>query len=191
MSKSTNKFIAFMALMHSMTALAANELVVFVDSTNVSEESLTAVLDGSTSEAVDGNGFVSLDLVAGQHSLQIKQGGQSLHSFRFTSAAGQLVDIAVILSAGNNPQVTIENYFKTETAGEKKKAQRGGLSGQVNANGLPVAEATVSLVGTTIAVDTDEFGRYELKAPRGIYSLQVSHPDYGRKKLMTTVLLAE
>ena len=128
MSKSTNKFIAFMALMHSLTALAANELVVFVDSTNVSEESLTAVLDGSTSEAVDGNGFVSLDLVAGQHSLQIKQGGQSLYSFRFTSAAGQLVDIAVILSAGNNPQVTIENYFKTETAGEKKKAQRGGAT---------------------------------------------------------------
>ena len=183
MSKSKNRvFIAVALMMSSLAALAAEELVVHVDGV-AGKQTLTAVLDGSTTEAINDSGFATLDLTEGQHSLQIKQGDELIHSFRFSSAAGQLVDISVVLAEGRKPKVNVDGYFKTETAVTKKKANSGALAGQVTANGLPVAEATIALDGTGITVDTDEFGRYELEAPRGIYSLSINHPDYGSQSI--------
>ncbi|MEH6559386.1 MAG: TonB-dependent receptor [Oceanicoccus sp.] len=184
MNKSVSSLIAAIAVVVNATAaLAADELIVHVSGNDQGEQNLVAVLDGNSEEPVDSHGFAIHNLTSGQHSIQIKADDQVIHSFRFSSASGQLVDVSVDLKDRDNPNVNVEAYFLAETVGDRKKAGTGAIVGQVKANGFPVANARVSLLGTDIAVDTDIQGRYQVSAPRGIYTLDIEHPDYGRKEI--------
>ena len=184
MNKSVSSLIASIAvIVNSAVAFAADELVMHISGSDLSEQNLVAILDGSRKSAIDSRGFVGLDLDAGQHSIQIKAGDKLLHSFRFSSASGQLVDISVDLEDRENPEVKVEAYFSTETVGNKKKAGTGAVAGQVKVNGVPLPDAEVTLLGAGISDYTDAQGYYELSAPRGIYTLEIMHPAYGSKEI--------
>ncbi len=164
---------------NSLLVSAYDELVIQAVNNGNPASGLTIKLDGEEEKTSNNNGIAVFDLSAGAHSIQIIQNGTTIHSFRFDTANGQLTDINVSIGQDSDPRVSIESYFKTETAADKARAVTGGIEGRVSSNGFPVPDAVVSVVGTDIQAYTDETGAYELTLPRGIYSLEISHPDFG------------
>lgn len=182
MKKSLFKCIApAMLLCNALTVNAANELVVHVIQDGQSAAGLTAKIDGKTAKTISNNGLVFFDLSAGAHSIQLLDGDTTVHSVRFDAASGQLTDINIVLNQQAEPQVNIENHFKTETVNTKAKAAQGIIQGRVSANGIPLIGATVSVVGSNIEEETDVAGSYKIELPRGIYQLKINHPDFGSK----------
>lgn len=176
-------FSASCLLMLSISAMAFNELALKVYLDGQSASGITAIVDGKSEQTLDNNGMAIFDLNAGAHSVQLLNGEKTLHSFRFDSAQGQLVDASVALAKDGDPRVSIESYFKTETAVQRSAAPTGSIEGTVRSNGFPAIDATVSLSGTTIETSTDELGQYTLEAPRGIYQVVVEHPDLGSQSI--------
>lgn len=175
---------AAVLLCSSLLVQAADELVVQVSREGESLAGLTIVLDGAVSKPLDASGFVSFDLESGAHSVQILEGGRTLHSFRFNTADGQLADVLVTLDAGAEPITSVESYFNTETAAQRSRAVTGRVTGRVNARGAPVAGAVVALSGgVERSAVTDENGLYLLEVPRGVYTLSITHPDLGTQRV--------
>lgn len=163
---------------------AADELVVQVSRVGASAAGLTVVLDGEVSKPLDAGGFAYFDLASGAHSVQILDGGRTLHSFRFNTADGQLADVLVTLNAESEASTSVESYFAAETAAQRSRAVTGRLTGRVESRGAPVVGAVVALSGgVERSAVTDQNGVYALEAPRGIYSLSISHPDLGTQKV--------
>ncbi|WP_317933462.1 TonB-dependent receptor [Halioxenophilus sp. WMMB6] len=172
-----NGLAASALVLSSLTAKAADELVIYVFKDGEAAADVSVVLDGQTQKPLKQGGVATFDLGEGGHSVQLIQNGQTIHSFRFDSALGQLTDINVALSAASKPKVAIESFYKTETATEKAKAPAGFLQGQINSAGSPVAGAEITVDGTSYSAISDENGRYELELPRGLYNLSITHPD--------------
>ncbi|PLW82649.1 TonB-dependent receptor [Kineobactrum sediminis] len=165
-------------------ANAADELVLQVNQQTGSAAGLTVVLDGTVTRTLDEAGLVYFDLSPGAHSVQIMDGDQTVHSFRFNSAEGQLADILVALAEGQDPVATVEAYFPSETAAQRARAATGRVEGRVRSAGSGVAQASVTLDGAiTRTTVTDDAGRYELEVPRGLYTLTISHPDLGTRSV--------
>ncbi|WP_339669935.1 TonB-dependent receptor [Dasania marina] len=164
-------------------AYADDELVIQLNDNSGEVTTLSAKVDGSSRQPISGSGMAIFDLGAGGHSVQLLRAGELVHSFRFDSAGGQLTDITISLAEGAKPQVAIESYFKNETASQKKKAAQGGITGVVNSNGLAVVGALISVVGEKYSASSNAYGEYSLELPRGIYELEISHPDIGSQRI--------
>ncbi|MDP5064022.1 MAG: TonB-dependent receptor [Haliea sp.] len=168
----------------SVLVQAADELVVQVSRVGESTAGLSVVLDGAASQPLDASGFAYFDLTSGAHSVQILDGGKTLHSFRFNTAEGQLADVLVTLESDSEPVASVESYFSAETPAQRSRAVTGRVSGRVNAEGAPVTGAVVTLSGgVQRSVVTDMNGMYELEAPRGVYSLSITHPELGTQRI--------
>lgn len=175
---------ALMVCSASWVAHAADELVVQVSQNGVSATGLSVVLDGAERRALDEAGLVQFDLRGGAHSLQVLDGETVLHSFRFNAASGQLADILIRLRDGQEPVTQVESYFSAESASQRAQAVPGRVQGRVTSGGNAVAGATLELSGgVTRSVTTDAQGRYELEAPRGLYTLTISHPELGSRSV--------
>lgn len=161
----------------SSVAVAADELVLTAFEDGMPASGLEAVLDGEVTEFLNDKGSATFDLDAGPHTLELLLAGIEMHTFSFSVAAGQLVDITVSLSATGDPEHFVESYFPTETARDRAAAPKGNLTGMVRNNGSALAGAsvTVSKVGTTLT--TGEDGRFAGELPRGVYTLTITHPE--------------
>lgn len=158
-------------------AYAEDELIVFVLKGESTYQGATLVLDGATEKNVPSNGLVYFDLNAGAHSLQLLDGETSIHSFRFSSASGQMADISLVVDDQADAQVSIETYNITESVGARAAAPTGSVSGIVRLANTPVAGASVEVVETGDTAVTGADGRYTLTVPRGAYELFADHPD--------------
>ncbi|MGK0442752.1 MAG: hypothetical protein ACJA0N_002571, partial [Pseudohongiellaceae bacterium] len=161
---------------------AADELIIQVNDQQGDLSSITAKVDGGEAKPVNQIGVASFDLNGGAHSVQLLRNGEKVHSFRFDTASGQLTDINAVLQGGK-PKISVESYFKNETGIQKKKAVKGALSGVVKSASMPVAGAIVEAMGTNYTTTSDEDGEYRLELPRGIYKINISHPDFGSRKV--------
>ena len=168
----------------SWIAHAADELVVQVSQNGASATGLAVVLDGGERKVLDATGLVQFDLRGGAHSLQVLDGDQVLHSFRFSAASGQLADVLIRLQDGQEATAQVESYFTTESAAQRAQALPGRVQGRITSGGDPVSGATLELSGgVSRSVTTDANGRYQLEAPRGVYTLTISHPDLGTRSV--------
>lgn len=167
--------LALSLISFSEIAFAEDELIVFVQRESSSYQGATLVLDGQEEKQVPANGLVYFDLSAGAHSLQLLDSGDSVHSFRFNSASGQMADVAIFVDAEGEAQVSVETFSMTESVGARASAPTGALGGVVRLANSPVAGATVTVVETGEAAITDAEGRYSLNLPRGNYELVVDH----------------
>ncbi len=171
-------------LCSTLSVQAADELVVQVTRNGALSPGLTIVLDGVNSKPVDASGAVYFDLTPGAHSIQVLDGEQTLHSFRFNVAEGQLADVFIRLEEGQSPVATVESYFTSETAAQLARAVTGSVRGLVSSAGQPVSGATVELSGpVSRSAVTGADGRYALEAPRGVYTLTITHPELGSQSL--------
>ena len=165
-------------------AVAEDELTVQVTRDGNPAQGLSIVLDGGNSALTGPSGLALFDLTSGQHSVQITDSGEVIHTFRFSSARDQLADIGVDLSGDATPRVTVETYELTETAAQLQAAARGSIQGVVTSSSQPVSGATVELInGITRTVTTDANGAYVIEAPRGLYDLVVSGSGMGSQEV--------
>jgi TonB-dependent receptor len=165
-------------------AVADDELSVQVTRDGAPANGVSVVLDGDTSRTITSSGMVFFNLGSGQHSIQVKQGENTLHTFRFSAARDQLADISIDLSAADQPAVAVETYNLTETAGQLVDAATGTVQGRVTSGGVPVAGASIQLIdGVTRTARTDGEGRFSIEAPRGLYRIVVSQDGLGTQEL--------
>lgn len=177
-----NTLAASALIISAAKAVADNELVVYVYKDGNAASGLSVVVDGGEEKVTSASGAVTFDLNSGAHSVQLLDNGNSIHSFRFDTAAGQLTDINVLIEGSEN-KVAVESFFKTETPLEKSKAPKGTLTGAVKADGNVLAGATVLVEETGDSVVTAEDGAFTFELPRGLYNLSVEHNDYDLNEL--------
>ena len=178
-------------LCSALSVQAADELVVQVTRDGAASPGLTIVLDGNVSKPVDTSGAVYFDLTPGAHSIQVLDGDQTLHSFRFNVAEGQLADVFIRLDEGQAPVASVESYFTSETAAQRARATPGTVQGRVTSGGAAVAGATVALSGAVSrSAVTAADGSYALDAPRGIYTLTITHPELGSQSVQDYRVIA-
>lgn len=156
----------------SLMVVAEDELVVYVIKDGAVYDGATIVLDGDESIRIEGNGIVEFDLTSGGHSLQVLDGQEVIHAFRFDSANGQLVDVTAVLDSESAPKVSVENYFVNESAIDRANATEGGVSGQVYFGNSLAVDAEVEIAG--VQGRTDSNGRFNIEAPRGVYDVVVT-----------------
>ncbi|GAA6167252.1 TonB-dependent receptor [Sessilibacter corallicola] len=173
-----NGLAASALVLSAFSALADDELVIYVYKDGKAASDITVRLDGETDKQTLSGGSATFDLEAGGHSVQLIQNGTTIHSFRFDSAQGQLTDINVAIEEGTSPKVAVESFYKTETAAEKRSAPNGSIKGRVTSGGVPVANATITLTSdSAVSTTTDADGNYDVEVARGVYNLTISHPD--------------
>jgi outer membrane receptor protein involved in Fe transport len=153
---------------------AANELVLYVFDEGKAAVDVTATLDDGDGKGLRQDGSVYFDLGSGAHSVQLRRDDETLYSFRFEVARGQLADAVVTLDGQGEHRVEV--YARTETAQERRGVPTGTLNGIVAAGGAGVPKATVELLGTGTEVTADDRGRFELTLPRGEYRLVAERP---------------
>jgi len=168
-------------LLSSLPVFALNDVIIYTFKGGAPAEGLTVKFNGAEEKQTRRDGSVAFDInVGGTHSVQILEGGNSLHSFRFDSAKTQLVDIVVDLT--DEPRILVETYFTTETRAARQDAPTGFIQGRVSAAGALVAGARITVQGAGVSTTADDRGRFELELPRGVYQVNVAHPDDDRSQ---------
>lgn len=163
----------------SPAARAANELIVYVFRAGAGAEGLSVFLDGAESGRTRRDGSIAIDLAAGGHGVDVREGGESLYTFRFDSARGQLADAIVNL---DDDEHRIETYSQAESAADRRDAPTGTISGRVGSGGAAVANARVRVIETGDQVTAGQDGSFTLTLPRGSYQFEVSHPTDDRSE---------
>ncbi|MEH6518781.1 MAG: TonB-dependent receptor [Halioglobus sp.] len=127
-------------------------------------------LDNLSLGETDSQGGVSANVDSGSHTLFLGNGEQQL-AVDFSAAANEEVEVSVTFTdvEGAEAEITVYNF------GPETPATNGYITGRVNGpDGAPVANASVTLLGTAISTRTNADGIYELQVPRGVYDVEVS-----------------
>jgi len=162
-----------LTILFSHQALAAELfLTVFLDKAPL--KGATVVLDDNNLGSTNRFGGISVSLAPGSHTVKLIDDNIAF-PIDFSSAAGEDVEIEVdfTTATGDTPVVNIRKFGEDEAGGE------GFVTGTVsNTENAPVSGATVTVVGTDYSATTNASGIYELKVPRGEYSVAVSAPGF-------------
>ncbi len=157
----------------SHQALSANMyLMVFYDDAPLS--GATVFLDERSLGTTNSRGGVEASLESGDHVLSLEDDNFKL-PVEFSSTAEEDVEIKIAFtaSAGDDPKVVIRKFGEEGALGE------GFITGKIiEASGVALVGATVAAANSAYTTSTDEFGVYELKIPRGEYTIEVSAPGF-------------
>jgi len=162
----------------SQTALAG-EAVFYVTEDGEAVDSISVTVDGQK-KLVGKNGFVVFDLGGGNHSVELSQFGEWAGEFEFSAAKNQNAEIQVEMIGGEAVQ-----EVSVYTPGQEQSVALGKVSGYLESDetGGGVEGAIISVEGLELSVTTDGEGYYELEIPRGEYTLNVAHPNYGNREV--------
>lgn len=158
--------------------LMAGEAVFYVTEDGEAVRDLAVAVDGKK-KLVGKSGFVSFDVPAGSHTVELSQFGEYLGEFDFDTASDeQNAEIQVEMIGGEAlPEI---NVF---TPGQEAEVALGQISGYLESDdtGGPISGARVSVEGTEQGVVTDEDGFFSFELPRGEYQLLIADPNYGKR----------
>lgn len=187
MSKRIRAFLVCLPIALFAQGAMAAELVLYVFQGGSPLSGAEARLDGEQPKTIPESGRVQFDLSEGDHQLRLVRGGSELHQMSFTSGASENADIIVRLPSeeGESAEVVVETYNPDEAISERAGEAAGRLSGRIQSRetGSVISGARISAVGSDSATTTDAEGRFSLSLPRGVYDLEVNHPDYGTRLL--------
>ena len=171
--------------MISMSALAG-EAVFYITEEGEAVNDISVTVDGKK-KLVGKNGFVSFDLKGGNHQVELNQFGEWVGDFEFNASAKQNAEVQIEMIAGEAVQ-----EVSVYTPGQEENVALGKLSGYLESDetGGGVEGARISIEGTDLSVITDGEGYYELEIPRGEYSLNVAHPNYGNREVKNLRVIA-
>ena len=174
------------ALLFAQGVMAA-ELVLYVFQNGAPLSRAEARLDEGQPRTIPDSGRVQFDLSGGNHQLQLLRDDSELHRMRFASGANQNADVIVRLPTedGESVDTTVETYNPREAVGEREGEATGQLSGRIRSQetGAAISGARVSVPGSDRAAMTDANGSFSLALPRGVYDLEINHPEYGSRTL--------
>lgn len=151
---------------------AAGQVWVLVSQAGGSLRGLSILLDGADIASTDASGAASLSASPGEHQLRLMRGTLLLAEIGLRLSPGEAAEWLVKLpaEAGGVPGSRLD-VFSAAAPGT------GSLSGYVTDElGNPVAGAALSVVGANIGGSSNAEGYFELKVPRGVWDLSVSHP---------------
>jgi len=170
----------WLAIASSLMAsqLMAGEAVFYVTEDGEAVRDLAVAVNGDK-KLVGKAGFVSFEVPAGSHSVELSQYGEFLGEFDFETASDeQNAEIQVEMIGGEAlPEI---NVF---TPGQEDVVALGQISGYLMSDdtGGAISGARVSVEGTEQGVVTDEDGFFSFELPRGEYKLLIADPNYGKR----------
>lgn len=133
-------------------------------------------LDGKTVGSTDERGAVSAELDGGPHLVRVLEQGAVLAEYRLELAPGESADLSITFTNFEQPpEITVAKYDASQTVGGAPGVVEGIVT---DADGAPIAGATVRLDPVGVEAATDENGAFRVEAPRGLYVLGVRHPGY-------------
>jgi len=157
----------------SHQALAAKVfLTVFLDDAPL--QGVRIVLDEVPAGVTNERGSADSVISAGDHQMVLTDGEVNF-PLSFTSGEDEDVEISVTFTAaeGDEPNVVVRRF------GAGEQGDPGYITGQVvDANGAPLAGATVAARGTEFSTTTGPDGIYVLEVPRGEYAIEVTAPGH-------------
>lgn len=162
------------------TSVSAADLLMYVFQETDPAKDMQVSLDGSEPQPLDSNGSVMFRLGGGEHKVEVLQQSELLHAFRFSNAPGYNADIKLAFSEGSETRVQIETFSPRETSVVREAGAKGKISGHVTADGKILANATLSVADSDQYTVTDANGYYEMSLPRGVKTIEVSHPEVGK-----------
>jgi TonB-dependent receptor len=172
------KAVALSILFAGGAAAHASELLVNTFLESRPFRGVEVELDGRLAGVTGQMGEVVVSLRAGDHKLQLLKNGVPLADYAFSVEPGQSAELSVVFQ-----DFDTEPEFNLETFAADEPRPAGGATGVVagevlDAEGFPLQGAVVSAVEADVSATTDEDGVFELRLPRGTYTLRITHPDH-------------
>ena len=171
----------------SLSAAHAGEAVFYITEDGQAINNISVQVDGHK-KLVNSNGFVAFDLQGGTHKVELSQFGEWAGQFEFAASKKQSAEVQVDMLGGEAmPEVRVYNQ------GQAADAPLGSISGYVESDetGGGVAGARISIQGSQQFTMSDADGHYQLALPRGAYSINIAHPNYGQTEVKNLRVLAE
>ena len=170
----------------SVQAAFAGEAVFYITEDGQPLDSMAVSVDGKK-KLIASNGFVTFDIEAGEHQVELSEMGEWAGEFSFNVNDVESAEIKVDMIAGEAmPEIAI--YDPTDTAHQSLGAVSGVLSAEEP--GGTVDGAVITAEGTQFSTTTDTHGEYTLELPRGEYTLNIAHPNYGKHTARHVVVMA-
>lgn len=167
-------------------SVMAGEAVFYITEDGQAVNNISVTVDGKK-KLVGKNGFVTFDLGGGKHSVELSQFGEWAGEFEFNASAKQNAEIQVEMIGGEAvPEISVF------TPGQEQQVALGKVSGFLESDetGGGVEGARISVEGTELSTITNGEGYYELEIPRGEYTLNVAHPNYGNREVKNLRVIA-
>jgi hypothetical protein len=171
----------------SFSAANAGEAVFYITEDGQAINNISVQVDGKK-KLVGKNGFVAFELSGGNHQVELSQFGEWAGEFDFTASVKQNAEVQVDMLGGEAmPDVRVY------TPGQETAVLLGRVRGYVESDetGGGVAGARISIKGSDKFTMSDANGEYELELPRGEYSLNIAHPNYGQSDVNNLRVLAD
>lgn len=181
-----NILSAAIATMIASGQAYAGDADVFVFVENSPLQGVDVSINGSTIGQTNPLGEASSTIDAsGKQTISIERDGEQLAITKFDYDATQNVEVSVVLSTQEEPTI---NVFKT---GDDETRAIGSLRGVIKStDDLPLANALVTIEGSSTEVVTGTDGEFSFNLPRGEYNLRISHPEYSAKELNNVRIIA-
>ncbi len=170
-----------------VSQVMAGEAVFYITEDGASMRDVAVSVDGQK-QLIGKTGFVSFDINSGTHKVELSKYGEWLGDFEFNTDSGdQNAEIQVDVLGGE----ALEDVL-VYTPGQDETPALGQISGylQSEETGGAVTGASISLVGTDLAVVTDEDGFFSFELPRGNYDVAIAHPNYGQQTVSGVRVMA-
>tara|TARA_R110002167_G_scaffold7431_6_gene35249 strand:+ start:6883 stop:9930 length:3048 start_codon:yes stop_codon:yes gene_type:complete len=170
-----------------VSQVMAGEAVFYITEDGASMRDVAVSVDGQK-QLIGKTGFVSFDINSGAHKVELSKFGEWLGDFEFNTDSGdQNAEIQVDVLGGE----ALEDVL-VYTPGQDETPALGQISGylQSEETGGAVTGASISLVGTDLAVVTDEDGFFSFELPRGNYDVAIAHPNYGQQTVSDVRVMA-
>ncbi|MEE4278387.1 MAG: TonB-dependent receptor [Halieaceae bacterium] len=165
---------ALIAALMAQSALADDELLLYVFDNGTAVEGASVSIDGAAVGTTRRDGSLFIDLEGtGQRVVSITGPDGEVQLERFSSASGQLVDLVVDLSAGDDAALS-EVYSRTESTADRRDAPTGTLQISVRRGTEAAANQLVLISNGQGGVSTDANGVATRSLPRGIYTVTVA-----------------
>ncbi|ASP39172.1 TonB-dependent receptor [Bacterioplanes sanyensis] len=160
-----------------VSQLMAGEAVFYVTEEGSAVQDLAVSVNGQK-KLVGNAGFVVFDLPAGLHQVELSQYGEWWGEFPLELAAAKPNAEIMVEMIGGEAVSEVNQFGNDETA-------IGQISGYLSSQetGGNVSDAIISVEGSDVSVTTDNDGFFTLELPRGEYSLNVAHPNYGNRQV--------
>lgn len=139
-------------------------------------EGVEVMFNGESLGFTNQRGALETFIGTGDHTLEIMHKGVLITPVKFSSEASDEIEITVEYddSGDGEADVTVKKFAPGEGLD-----QTGVLAGKVMADdGSAISGATVTVPDTEFSVQTGAEGTYVLTLPRGLYRIQVTHPDF-------------
>lgn len=169
------RFLMLVAGLALGQAASAQELLVHTFLESRPFQGLDMELDERRIGRTGAQGQVSTDLSAGAHTLRALRNAAELAVYDFIVEAGESAEISLTFSDFQSaPEITIATFDSSAPGGPS-----GRIVGLVaDINDRPIADALIRAPQAGVEVRSKPDGSYSLELPRGVHSLEISHPDF-------------